>query len=202
MAALTILTLCGILGCKYQEKIILPEVFQRINWVDILVVILLFRTSYIGARTGLSEEIFRIIGVLIGVFLSLKYYSALGSRINASISLPQELIDGLTFLILILLSMLTMKLVSLGLTKIVKLAFAEKIDKWGGFLFGLFRGAVLLSLLFVLFGIFQFDYLVKSVEERSLTGPYIGKIAPNVYQTIARTSPEDLNIKELPKDGK
>ena len=175
----------------------MPEVFQRINWVDVLIVILLFRTSYIGARNGLSEEIFRIIGVLLGLFLSIKFYSPLGSRINSTISLPQEFIDGATFLILILLSMLSLKLISLGLTKIVKLAFADKIDKWGGFIVGLFRGAVLMSLLFMLFSIIQVDYLVKSVEERSLTGPYVEKIAPNVYQAIARTSPEVM--KAIPK---
>lgn len=173
----------------------MPEVFHRINWVDILVVILLFRTSYIGARTGLSEEIFRIIGILLGLFFSMKYYSALGTLLNTNISLPQELINGITFFILILLSILSMKLVSLGLTKIVKLAFADKIDKWGGFIVGLFRGAVILSLLFTLFGIVQVDYLVKSVEERSLAGPYIKQMAPNVYQVIARTSTEDITVK-------
>lgn len=173
----------------------MPEVFHRFNWVDILVVILLFRTSYIGARTGLSEEIFRIIGILLGLFFSMKYYSALGTLLNTNVSLPQELVDGLTFFILILLCILTMKLVSLGLTKIVKLAFAETIDKWGGFVVGLFRGAMILSLLFMLFGIANVDYLVKSVEERSLSGPYIKQMAPNVYQVISRTSPEDIKVK-------
>jgi len=173
----------------------LPEVFHRFNWVDILVVILLFRTSYIGARTGLSEEIFRIIGILLGLFFSIKYYSALGTLLNTNVSLPQELVDGLTFFILILLCILTMKLVSLGLTKIVKLAFAETIDKWGGFVVGLFRGAMILSLLFMLFGIANVDYLVKSVEERSLSGPYIKQMAPNVYQVISRTTQEDIKVK-------
>lgn len=180
----------------------MPEVFQRINWVDVLVVILLFRTSYIGAQSGLSNEIYRIIGVLIGLFFSIKYYSPLASRITASIALPQEIVEGVIFLILILLSMLTMKLTALGLTKIVKLAFAEKIERWGGFIIGLFRGAILMSFLFMLFGIFQVDYLVKSVEERSLTGPYIEKVAPNIYQVITRASPEDLKIKELPEENK
>ena len=180
---------------KNQERISLPEVFQRINWVDILVVILLFRTSYIGARTGLSEEIFRVIGILLGLFFSMKYYSALGTLLNTNVSLPQELVDGITFLILILLSVLIMKLVSLGLTKIVKFAFTETIDKWVGFIVGLFRGIMILSLLFTLFGIVNVDYLVKSVEERSLSGPYIKQMAPNVYQVIARTSQEDTKIK-------
>lgn len=173
----------------------MPEVFHRINWIDILVVILLFRTSYIGARTGLSEEIFRIIGILLGLFFSMKYYSALGTLLNTNVSLPQDLVDSLTFFILILLSILTMKLVSLGLTKIVKLAFADNIDKWGGFIVGLFRGAVILSLLFMLFRIANVNYLVKSVEERSLSGPYIKQMAPNVYQVISRTYPEDIKVK-------
>lgn len=173
----------------------MPEVFHRINWVDILVVILLFRTSYIGARTGLSEEIFRIIGILLGLFLSMKYSSALGTLLNTNISLPQALVDSLTFFILILLSVLSLKLVSLGLTKIVKLAFAEAIDKWGGFVVGLFRGIMILSLLFTLFGITQVDYLVKSVEERSLSGLYIKQMASNVYQVFSRNSPQDVTIK-------
>jgi len=92
--------------------------------------------------------------------------------------------------------MLSLKLVALGVTKVVKFAFTDKINQWGGFISGLLRGAILLSLLFTLFGILQVDYLVKSVEERSLTGPYINKIAPYAYQVVARNSPEEIKIEE------
>lgn len=163
----------------------MPELFQHINWVDVLTAILLFRTSYIGGRTGLSVEIYRIVGVLAGLYISMRFYSPLGTWINAGLSLPQELVDGISFLILILLCMLSLKLVGVGFTKVVKLAFADKIDKWGGFLAGLLRGAVLLSLLFAFFGIIQVDYLVKSVEERSLTGPYLQKLVPYAYGVIS-----------------
>lgn len=178
------------------RRMILPEVVQRINWVDVLTVILLLRTCYIGAKTGLSEEVFKIIGVVFALYISMGFYSPIGSRINSGFSLPQELVDGVSFLILILLSMLSLKLVALGVTKVVKLAFADKINHWGGFISGLLRGAILLSLLFTLFGILQVDYLVKSVEERSLTGPYISKIAPYAYQVVARNSPEEIKIEE------
>ncbi|MFA5094539.1 MAG: CvpA family protein [Candidatus Omnitrophota bacterium] len=170
---------------------ILPEVFQRVNWVDVLTVILLLRTCYIGARTGLSVEIFRIIGVILGLYVAAKYYSPFGSRINAGLSLPQDLVDGFSFVLLVLLPMLSLKLVALGLTKIVKLSFADKIDKWGGFLAGLLRGALLLSLLFMLFNILNVDYLVRSVDERSLSGPYIRQLVPYAYKVVGKTSPED-----------
>lgn len=172
----------------------MPEAFQRINWVDVLTVILLLRTCYIGARTGLSEEVFKMVGVLLALYISMSFYSPLGSRINEGFSLPQELVDGVSFLILILLSMLSLKLVAMGVTKVVKLAFADKINQWGGFISGLLRGAILMSLLFALFGILQVDYLVKSVDERSLTGPYIKKIAPYAYQVVVRTSPEEIKL--------
>ena len=180
----------------------MPEAFQRINWVDILIVILLIRTSYIGAKTGLSAEIFKIIGVLLGLYFGIKHYSLIGSWIASSISLPPEVSEGAAFLTLVLISTASLRLVGLGLEKIVKLTFADKLSKWGGFVMGLLRGGLILSLLFMFFVIIQVDYLVKSVEERSLTGPFIQKIAPFTYQAIARASLSDFKIKMPAAAGK
>lgn len=179
----------------------MSEVFQRINWVDIFIVILLIRTSYIGARTGLSTELFKSIGVLVGLYLAMRFYADLGTLIISKIALPPELADGLSFLILIIISIITLKCVGFLLSKVVKLTFADKVDQWGGFIFGISRGAVLLSLIFMFFGIIQIDYVTKSIEERSLTGPYIQKVAPFVYQVITKTTPEELGIKSPPKEG-
>lgn len=173
----------------------MPEAFNRINWVDILVVILLIRTSYMGAKTGFSIEIFKVVGVLLGLYFGIKYYSSVGSLMASAISLPPEVSEGIAFLILILLSMLSLKLLTLGIEKIVKLTFADKLNKWGGFVTGLLRGGIILSLLFMFFGIIQVDYLVKSVEERSLTGPFMQKIAPFAYQSITSGSLQDFQIK-------
>ena len=179
----------------------MSEAFHRINWVDILIVILLIRTSYIGAKTGLSTEIFKIIGVLLGLYFGMKYYSVVGSWMSSKISLPPEVSEGAAFLILVLILILSLKLVSIGLEKIVKLTFADKLSKWGGFIIGLLRGGILLSLLFMFFGIIQVDYLVKSVEERSLTGPSIQKIAPFTYQAITKASLEGFQIRMPSKAG-
>lgn len=179
----------------------MSEVFQRLNWVDIFVVILLIRTSYIGARTGLSVELFKLIGILVGLYLAMRFYSNLGGWITSKIALPTELADGLSFLILIFASIISLKYVGVILSKVVKLTFAERFDKWGGFISGLLRGAVLLSLIFMFLGILQIDYFTKSIEERSLTGPYIKRITPQAYRVIAKTVPEELEIKESPKAG-
>ncbi len=180
----------------------MSEAFQRINWVDILIVILLIRTSYIGARTGLSTEIFKMIGVLLGLFFGMKYYSLIGSWMASKVSFPPEVSEGIAFLILFLISILSLKLLSLGLQKIVKLTFADKLNKWGGFVIGLLRGGLILSILFAFFGIIQIDYLVKSVEERSLTGPAIQKIAPFTYQAISRATLGEFQIRMPAEAGK
>ncbi len=179
----------------------MSEVFHQINWVDIFVVILLIRTSYIGARTGLSVEFFKLVGIVVGLYCAIKFYSDLGAWLTSKIALPTELADGISFLILIFASLITLKYVGLILSKVVKLTFADKVDKWGGFISGLFRGIILLSLLFMFLGILQIDYFTKSIEERSLTGPHIQSLAPWVYRVITSTSPEDLEIKTSPKGG-
>lgn len=173
----------------------MPELFQRINWVDVFVIILLIRTSYIGVRTGLSTELFKVIGIFLGLYFGIRFYADLGGWVSSKIALPPELADGLSFLILIFASIITLKYVGLFLSKFVKLAFAKKLDKWGGFIFGLMRGGVIASLVFMFLGILQIDYVTRSIEERSLTGAYIQEVAPLVYQVIARTSPEELATK-------
>jgi uncharacterized membrane protein required for colicin V production len=178
-----------------RESVNLSEVFQKINWVDILVIILLIRTSYIGAHAGLSVEIFKIIGILTGLYLSIKYYSTIGALLTSKVVLPPNISESATFLILILLSILTLKLVELGLTGIVKLKFADKLNKWGGFAVGLVRGLVISSLIFIFFTLTQADYLVKSIDERSITGPYIGKIAPFIYQIVSRNTLQGYQIR-------
>lgn len=179
----------------------MSEFFQQINWVDVFVVIFLIRTSYIGARTGLPPELFKIVGILLGLYLGMKFYSDFGSWVNSKIALPPELADGLSFLILIFASIISLKFVGAVLTKVVKLTFTERVDKWGGFIFGLARGAIVLSLIFMFLGILQIDYFMKSIEERSLTGPYFQKVAPFVYQVITKTTPEELGIKSSSKAG-
>lgn len=179
----------------------MSELIQRINWVDVFAVILLIRTSYIGARMGLSTELFKLIGILAGLYFGMRFYQDLGSLIISRITLPPELSDGLSFLILIFASIISLKYVGIILSKIVKLTFAEKVDQWGGFIFGLARGAILVSLIFMFFGIIGIDYFIKSIEERSLTGPYFQRVAPVVYEGITKTLPEKVATESPPKEG-
>lgn len=179
----------------------MPEVFQRINWVDVFVIILLIRTSYIGTRTGLSTEFFKLVGVIAGLYYATRFYSDLGAWVTSKVVLPPEFSDGLSFLILIFISIITLKYIGVFLSKVVKLTFAEKVDSWGGFISGLLRGAILSSLILMFLGILQIDYFTKSIEERSLTGPYIQRVAPFLYQVITKTSLEEFGIPKTPKAG-
>lgn len=179
----------------------MSELFQRINWVDVFVVILLIRSSYVGAATGLSTELFKSIGIILGLYLATRFYSDLGAAVTSKIALPPELADGLSFLILIFVSAISLKLLGIALAKVVKLTFADKVNKWGGFVLGLLRGIIILSLIFIFFGILQIDYFVKSVEERSLTGPHIKKVAPLIYRAIAKTASQEFEVEGSQKAG-
>ena len=54
----------------------------ELNWVDILVLILIFRVCYISLRTGLVVEFFKLFGTLAAIYLSLHYYPAVSGMIK------------------------------------------------------------------------------------------------------------------------
>ena len=55
------------------------DIIRRINWVDLLVVILILRISYVAFQEGLSHEIFPIIGGVVIIIVNLHYYERIGS---------------------------------------------------------------------------------------------------------------------------
>lgn len=179
----------------------MSEVFQQFNWIDVLVIILLFRTTYVGAKTGLNNELFKIIGVILGLYLGFRFYVSLGSWVSSRIPLPEEIANSFSFLILILIAVLILKLVGAGLAKIVKLTFADRINQWGGFVVGFVRGGIILSLIFTFFTILNFQYVVKSVEERSLSGQFFLKVAPLAYELVTLNYKKGITIIEAPKAG-
>ena len=62
------------------------EFLKGLNWVDVFVVILLIRITYIAVKTGLSVEVFKSLGTVCAVYLALHYYINSGKFLNVKLS--------------------------------------------------------------------------------------------------------------------
>jgi uncharacterized membrane protein required for colicin V production len=76
----------------------LSDVINRLNWIDLVFVILLIRTGYVAVRNGFLVEIFKISGTILAIYLGCHYYaflaaffhSRLGSE-GSSAAVPETL---------------------------------------------------------------------------------------------------------------
>lgn len=187
------------------------EILTRLNWVDILIVILMLRISYVAFQDGLSHEIFPLITSVIVIVSSLHYYRTVGLAISRNLfNMPREITDFLAFLALAVVSGLIAKLLKALLDKVVKVQWHPLLERFGGLVFGVFRAAVLVSMVLIILALAPLPYLQRSIRDKSLMGIYFLRIGPAVYEKCAHFLPtlkigapsvnRDAMVKELASD--
>ena len=156
----------------------------KFNWIDIVFVILLFRTCYVGFKSGLLPELFRLSGLFLAFVLSFNDYILVSGFLakNARISGVKSEILG--FLLIFLATILIFKLLSVLADKLLgnseNVSLANKII---GLVLGLERGVLLIGLAYLLLIHSPVDYFYKSAKEKSFSAPYASLVAPFAYKT-------------------
>jgi uncharacterized membrane protein required for colicin V production len=166
------------------------EILTRLNWVDVLVVILMLRISYVAFQDGLSHEIFPLLASVITMVLSLHYYMKLGTAISANLfNMPHEITDLLSFLILVAVFGLISKLLKALLDKLVKVQWHPLLERFGGLVLGVARASIVTSMVLIILALAPLPYLQRSIRAKSLTGMHFLKIGPSIYERCAHILP-------------
>jgi len=163
----------------------LLDILRQLNWIDFIVIILLFRICYAGAKAGFPVELFKLGGVILAIYLSLHYYTHLSDWVRERLPVaddkaPLEFLDFVAALILAVLGYLSFVLLRIAFCRFITIEAVPRLNKWGGFVIGAIRGVFLTGLVIFLLFISTITYLKDSVS-RSYTGGYFLKVAPHAY---------------------
>lgn len=164
----------------------LLDIIKQFNWVDIIVVIILFRICYIAVKSGLPVELFKILGTLLAIYLSLHYYTMLSDFFRNRIavkSLPLEFLDFLSFTVLAILGYLIFVSLRVLFHRLIKMEATPQFNKWGGLILGVGRGILLGGLIIFMLIISSVSYLKNSVKD-SYSGKRLFKVAPATYSAL------------------
>jgi len=157
-------------------------ILSRINWVDVFVVILMARMSYVAFMDGLSHEIFPLIGSIVVFVLSLHYYKSLGDMISQGMgNIPSEITNLLGFVILVVISGFVVKFLKIIIDKIVKVQWHPVIEKFGGLFAGIVKAYIITAIVLTMMALIPLSYLQWSIKDRSLTGKYVLMAGPEIY---------------------
>ena len=181
------------------------EIFRQFNFLDVLILIILFRICYVAVKMGLPVEFFKLLGVLSAIYCSLHYYTKLSDiirsrffyRVHSPVraDMPLEFLDFLVFLILAGIGYLVFVILRSMFYRFMKMEAVPEINKIGGFILGLIRGYFTIGLLTYILTISSISYLSSSVRY-SYLGSKAFFVAPGAYNWFwnnfaSKFSPEE-----------
>ena len=166
------------------------EILSRLNWFDLIGIIVVIRTFYIGIRRGLFIEIFKVIGFGVGLFVAVTHYRAWGAVISEKSVLSLREAEVLTFGVIFALGYGVSFLLRFLLTKIGTVQIRGAWDRIGGGVVGLARGCLLMVFLEVATLCLSpaSGYVSQSIQERSFFGPSLLSGGKVTYQVANQFS--------------
>lgn len=164
----------------------LLDTIRQFNWVDIFVIIVLFRIGYIAIKGGLPVEFFKLLGTLAAIYLPLHYYTMVSDFIRqrvAIVNMPLDFVDFLFFIFLAMLGYLIFLALRSVFTRFIKMEAVPHLNKWGGFILGVSRGFLCAGLIIFILVISTVGYLKTSVKD-SYLGSRLFNLAPATYNWL------------------
>ena len=156
----------------------------QFNWVDVIAVTLLIRTGYIGFQLGLAAELIKLVGLTMGFFVGFRIYQGWGDVIARNSFLSIEWAAALALTILVVVVYLAVTRILRFFGNLVEVNFQDRLSQAGGLFAGLFRGVLMMSVILVVGLQLPSPYLQASIQEHSLSGHRISRMAPGIYDGL------------------
>ncbi len=159
----------------------LPDLFTQINWVDVLFVALFLGMVYRGTKTGVGAQLLSLIGWLVMMFLSVRYYAFVSEAIFGFVF--QKWARPLSFLAIAGIVFVCVKLLErvFGVVSGDELSMLEKL---GGAFVASVRSFILFGLVGFFLMLLPFEYARHSAEVASKTGVYFMKFDAALYRAV------------------
>jgi len=142
-----------------------------------------------GLYKGLISQVTSLIGIVIVIYVSCKYYGAVANLLNAHIEsrLSETYISIASFVILFVLLFLLIYFVSKQIEKLIKALQMGFLNHLAGGLFGLIKWALIVSVLIALINKFGEEIHVTLIDfHDTWIYNHLEMIAPKVMPNLLR----------------
>jgi uncharacterized membrane protein required for colicin V production len=162
---------------------------RQLNWLDVFALLLIFRICYVSVRAGFPTELFKFLGTVAALIISLHFFASLAGliteKLTVAIKVPAGLLNVTTFTLLAASGYIFFVFLRRMVNNLLKIEAVSTFNKWGGLFLGCIRALLLSSL--VLFGMALSDipYLKQSVKN-SFFGARLVTVASDNYNFLWR----------------
>jgi len=171
------------------------------NPFDIIIIVILGYSLVRGVFRGLVKEVSSIIGVLGGFYAAFTYYTMLAKLLSGLIKEPAYL-NILSFLIIFCTVLIIVGVLGIIIKYLLNIAFLGWVDRIGGVGFGLAKGVLIASVLFIT--LTAFLPKVSAFLKNSMLAPHVSWVSEKMVKVVSKEMKQDFMAKlgELKKTWK
>ena len=171
------------------------------NPFDILILVILGYSLVRGLFRGLVKEVSSLIGVLGGFYAAYTYYKVLAGLLAGLIH-DTSYLNILSFLIIFCGVLIIVGVLGVIIKYLLNIAFLGWVDRIGGVVFGVLKGILIVSILFITLTAFlpKGTAFIKNSE----LAPHVSRISEKLAEVISKEMKLDFEAKlgELKKTWK
>jgi membrane protein required for colicin V production len=153
------------------------------NPFDIAIVVIVGYSLIRGLFRGLVKEVSSIIGVLGGFYAAYSYYPVLAKLLTHVVSDPGW-VNILSFLLIFVAVIIMVNILGIIIKYLLNITFLGWVDRLGGIAFGLLKGVLIVSVLFMILTAF----LPKKTPllGNSTLAPHVAWVSENMAKVVSR----------------
>ena len=162
------------------------------NPFDILIIVILGYSLVRGLFRGLVKEVSSIIGVLGGFYAAYTYYKHLGSLLSRVIH-DISYLNILSFLLIFCGVLILISVLGVIIKYLLNIAFLGWVDRIGGVIFGVAKGLLIVSVLFI--SLTAFLPKGTALIKNSKLAPHVSWLSENMAKVVSEEMKQDFTTK-------
>jgi len=162
------------------------------NPFDILILVILGYSLVRGLFRGLVKEISSIIGVFGGFYAAYTYYHTLAKLISRLIH-DVSYLNIVSFLIIFCGVLIAVSVLGVIIKYLLNIAFLGWVDRIGGVIFGVAKGVLIVSVIFISLTTFlpQGSAFIKN----SVLAPHVSWVSEKMAKVVSKEMKQDFTRK-------
>ncbi|MFZ5431128.1 MAG: CvpA family protein [Bacteroidota bacterium] len=153
------------------------------NYIDIILLVLLLLSAFNGLHKGFVEELSGLVALILGIWAALHFSGIVARLLTENFDLQGKYLSIIAFASTFILVIILVNLVGSAVNNLVKAVHLGLLNRLAGFVFGVIKGALILSVFLVIFNKLDQDVHLIPREAKSGSRMYepVRNFAPSVF---------------------
>ena len=159
---------------------------MQINLLDIIILIPLLLFAWQGYRKGFIVEVATLAALLLGIYFALYFSDYAATLLVKYFTIDEQYLAAVSFIVTFIVVVIAVIAIGKIVQKFIDLLLLGFLNKLAGAVFGLLKGALLISILLVIINYFDpgQNLIKKEQKEQSVFYQPVASIAPWPYSWL------------------